>query len=110
VDAYARAKLALVTYTCWLAEAAARPGVEVVAVHPGVIATGLLHAMFSIGGDSPDEAARALVAVAAHSGDSGTYYDKALPAEPNPAARVPRTQQRLHDVTAARLARAGITI
>jgi NAD(P)-dependent dehydrogenase (short-subunit alcohol dehydrogenase family) len=109
VAAYARAKLALVTYTCWLAAHPRRPDVEVVAVHPGVIATGLLHAMFSIGGDSPDDAARTLAEVAAGAGDSGTYYDETRPAQPNPAALDPRTQQRLHDLTAARLAPAGIT-
>ena len=107
VDAYARAKLALVTYTCWLAGHAPHPDVEVVAVHPGIIATGLLHAMFAIGGDRPESAAAALVDVAGRSGDSGTYYEGARPSAPHPDARDPRVQRRLHDLTAARLARAG---
>jgi NAD(P)-dependent dehydrogenase (short-subunit alcohol dehydrogenase family) len=108
VAAYARAKLALVTYTCWLADHVPHPGIEAVAVHPGVIATGLLHAMFATGGGRPERAARTIVDVAARSGDNGTYYDETRPAEPNPVARDRRVQQRLHDLTAERLARAGL--
>jgi NAD(P)-dependent dehydrogenase (short-subunit alcohol dehydrogenase family) len=108
VNAYARAKLALVTYTCWLADHVPRPGIEAVAVHPGVIATDLLHAMFAAGGDHPENAARTIADVAARSRDSGTYYDETRPAEPNPLARDPVVQQRLHDLTVARLARAGL--
>lgn len=108
VAAYARAKLALVTYTCWLAGHLPHAGVEVVALHPGVIATGLLHAMFAAGGDRPESAARAIVDVAGRAGDSGTYYDEARPADPHPAARDPEVQRRLHDLTVARLARAGV--
>jgi NAD(P)-dependent dehydrogenase (short-subunit alcohol dehydrogenase family) len=109
VSAYARAKLALVTYTCWLAEHVPHPGIEAVAVHPGVIATGLLHAMFGGGGDEPERAARTIAEVAAGAGDNGTYYDETRPAEPNPVARDPLVQQALHELTAARLARAGAT-
>ena len=108
VDAYARAKLALVTHTCWLAGHLPHRGIEVVALHPGIIATGLLHAMFAIGGDEPERAARAIVEVAGRSGDNGTYYDEVRPADPHPAARDPRVQRRLHDLTVARLARAGV--
>ena len=107
VAAYARAKLALVTYTCWLAEHLPHPGIEVVAVHPGIISTDLLHAMFGVGGDRPDRAAETLVAVARRSGDNGTYYDETRPADPNPVARDPRVQRRLHDLTAERLAGLG---
>jgi NAD(P)-dependent dehydrogenase (short-subunit alcohol dehydrogenase family) len=110
VTAYAQAKLALVTYTCWLAERVPHPGVEVVAVHPGVIATDLLHAMFSIGGGSPEGAGRTLVAIAGRSGDNGTYYDETRPADPNPLARDPGVQQRLLDVTMSKLAGAGIRV
>jgi NAD(P)-dependent dehydrogenase (short-subunit alcohol dehydrogenase family) len=108
VTAYARAKLALVTYTCWLADHVPHPGIEAVAAHPGVIATGLLHAMFASGGDTPERAARTIVEVTARSGDNGTYYDETRPAEPNPVARDLRIQQRLHDLTVARLAGAGL--
>ncbi len=51
--ACARYKLALVSWSCRLATQRPRDTVDVVSVHPGVIATGLLHAMFSVGGDSP---------------------------------------------------------
>ena len=108
VTAYARAKLALVTSTCWLADHVAHAGIEAVTVHPGVIATDLLHAMFGGGGDDPERAARAIVDVAGRSRDSGTYYDETRPAQPNPIARDPRVQQRLHDLTTARLASAGL--
>jgi NAD(P)-dependent dehydrogenase (short-subunit alcohol dehydrogenase family) len=110
VAAYARAKLALVTYTCWLAGHLPGPGIEVVALHPGIIATDLLHAMFAAGGDRPDHAARNIVAVAGRSGDSGSYYDEARPADPNPVARDPGVQRRLHDLTVAKLAAAGIRV
>lgn len=110
VGAYARAKLALVAYTCWLADHVPHPGIEAVAVHPGVIATGLLHAMFAGGGGDPRRAARALVDVAGRSGDSGTYYDEERPAEPNPVARDRRFQQRLLDLTAARLSPRGVRV
>lgn len=110
VTAYAQAKLAVVTYTCWLAGHVPHPGVEAVSVHPGVIATELLHAMFSIGGASPEGAGRTLVAVAGRSGDNGTYYDESRPADPNPLARDPSVQQRLLDVTRTRLAAAGIRV
>jgi NAD(P)-dependent dehydrogenase (short-subunit alcohol dehydrogenase family) len=110
VAAYARAKLALVAYTRWLADHVPHPGIEAVAVHPGVIATGLLHAMFGGGGDDPERAADVLVNVAGRSDDSGTYYDERRPADPNPAARDRRVQQRLVDLTAARLSPFGVTV
>ena len=107
VAAYAWAKLALVTHSCWLAGQVG-PGVEVVSVHPGVVATGLLHAMFSIGGIDPDRVAGTLVEVAGRSRDSGTYYDEARPAAPHPLATDPVFQRRLAAATAERLERAGI--
>ena len=73
--------------------------------HPGVIGTGLLHAMFSVGGEPPERAADNIVDVAARTGDSGAYYDETRPADPNPLARDRRLQQRLHESTMARLDR-----
>jgi NAD(P)-dependent dehydrogenase (short-subunit alcohol dehydrogenase family) len=102
--AYARSKLALVIYTCWLAERLPAPKVEVVSMHPGVISTRLLHSMFPIGGDRPEEAADRVVSVASRSGDNGTYYDEANPSRPNPLALDRGAQRRLHDLTARRLA------
>ena len=109
VAAYARAKLALVAHSCWLADQVG-PDVEVVSVHPGVVATDLLHAMFAIGGIDPDRAARTLVEVAERSADSGTYYDEARPADPHPLARDPLFQRRLAAATAKRLELAGIRV
>lgn len=99
--AYARSKLALVTYSCWLARE--RPGVEVVAMHPGVVATDLLHAMFAVGGVPPQAAADDVAAVVARHGDSGTYYDERRPAAPDAAATDPATQRWLRERTVAAL-------
>jgi NAD(P)-dependent dehydrogenase (short-subunit alcohol dehydrogenase family) len=101
-SAYARSKLALVTYSCWLA--ARRPDVEVVSMHPGVIATDLLHAMFSVRGASPESAADNIVEVSGRHGDTGTYYDERRPSAPDPAARDAATQQWLATRTADLLA------
>ncbi|MEV1333910.1 SDR family NAD(P)-dependent oxidoreductase [Micromonospora costi] len=98
--AYAHSKLALVTYSCWLAAHRPRPSLDVVSVHPGVISTRLLHAMFSIGGERPEQAAATIRYVAARRDDNGTYYDERRPAPPNPQASDPATQDRLHDLTA----------
>ena len=46
-NAYARSKLAVTTYSCWLAR---QIEPVVLSLHPGVISTGLLHSMFGIGG------------------------------------------------------------
>jgi hypothetical protein len=97
-------------YGEWLADHVPHPGIEAVTVHPGVIATGLLHAMFAGCGGDPEPAARALVEVAGRSGDSGTYYDETRPAEANPVARDRRFQQRLLDLTTARLSRRGFRV
>ena len=107
VAAYARSKLALVTYTCWLARELAEGSAEVVAVHPGVVSTGLLHAMFDVRGERPEAAGQVLADVARRSGDSGTYYDEDRPAEPSPVARDPAVQRRLRELTAEKLAHAG---
>jgi NAD(P)-dependent dehydrogenase (short-subunit alcohol dehydrogenase family) len=110
VAAYARTKLAVVTHTCWLADHPPHAGLEAVSIHPGVIATGLLHAMFGAGGASPERAAGNIVDVAGRSGDGGTYYDETSPAPPNPVARDRGVQARLVDLTVERLAAAGIAI
>jgi len=97
--AYAHSKLALVAYTCWLAAHRPSPSLDVVSMHPGVISTGLLHAMFAVGGDRPEHAAGNVLHVAALSNDNGTYYDERQPAAPNPQASDPAVQDRLHDIT-----------
>lgn len=102
--AYAHSKLALVTYTCWLADHLPPTATEAISVHPGIIATDLLHAMFSIGGDRPERAATNLIDVATRGGDNGTYYDERTPAAPNPIALRRDAQERLHEQTVAALA------
>ena len=106
--AYAHSKLAIVTYTCWLAR---QPrGTEAVSIHPGVIATGLLHAMFSVGGDTVDHGADNLVAVASLDGNvNGAYFDETRRAEPNPEALDERNQERLMAATTEALSAAGLS-
>ena len=103
VGAYARSKLALVTYTCWLARQRAGAAVEAVSMHPGVVSTRLLHSMFGPGGDRPDVAAQAVVGIAGRSGDEGAYYDQLRRTEPHPAAQDQRVQRRLLSLTNERL-------
>lgn len=98
-EAYAQSKLALVAYSCWLAAHRPSPRLDVVSMHPGVIATPLLHAMFSVGGARPDRAAAAILDVATRERDNGAYYDEHEPATPNPLAADPGVQDRLHALT-----------
>lgn len=100
VGAYAHSKLALVTYTCWLAA----QSVEAVSVHTGIIATPLLHAMFPIEGRAPETAAEHLVELAGRHGDAGVYYDERRAAAPHQEATDADAQARLHELTASLLA------
>ncbi|MEV4349906.1 SDR family NAD(P)-dependent oxidoreductase [Actinoplanes sp. NPDC049596] len=93
--AYAYSKLALVTYSCWLSGSRS----EVVSMHPGIIATPLLHAMFAIAGDEPSHAAENVRYVASRRRDNGTYYDERRPAAPNPEALDHDAQARLIETT-----------
>jgi NAD(P)-dependent dehydrogenase (short-subunit alcohol dehydrogenase family) len=104
VAAYAHSKLAIVTYTCWLARRL--EGVEVVSVHPGVISTDLLHSMFGAGGDSVDRGARNVVAAARRA--PAVYFDEDEPARPNPEALDVSNQERLMEATARALEAAGV--
>jgi NAD(P)-dependent dehydrogenase (short-subunit alcohol dehydrogenase family) len=109
VSAYAHSKLALVTYTCWLARQLDAARVEAVSVHPGVISTGLLHAMFGTGGDSVEHGARNVLNVAQRApGVNGLYFDEESPARPNPEAVDAANQQRLVEATARALSAAGV--
>lgn len=100
VGAYARSKLAMVAHALWLAGQLPATGTEVVSIQPGVISTGLLHAMFGIEGASTEHGARNVVD-AALSPDvrSGQYLDDGTPATPGPTARDRAFQARLHEVT-----------
>ncbi|MBB5789527.1 SDR family NAD(P)-dependent oxidoreductase [Jiangella mangrovi] len=102
--AYARSKLAVVTWSCRLATRRPRETLDVVSIHPGVIATGLLHAMFSAGGDSPEYAAANLLDVVRRDHDNGTYYDERRPATPSPVALDAVAQELLDELTRRALA------
>jgi NAD(P)-dependent dehydrogenase (short-subunit alcohol dehydrogenase family) len=107
VSAYAHSKLALVTYTCWLASRL--DGVEAVSLHPGVISTDLLHAMFGAGGDSVERGAQNILSLALRPpGVNGLYFDEDTPAEPNPEALVPANQERLMEATVSGLEAARV--
>jgi NAD(P)-dependent dehydrogenase (short-subunit alcohol dehydrogenase family) len=109
VAAYAHSKLALVTYTCWLARQLDAERVEAVSLHPGVIATGLLHAMFGAGGESVERGARNIVEAARRApGVNGLYLDEQSPARPNPDALEIDNQERLVEATARALSAAGL--
>lgn len=96
VRAYAQSKLAIVAWTAWLADRLEGTRVDAVSVHPGVVSTGLLHAMFGAGGDAPERAAANIVRAVEARGDvNGTYFDESRPAAPNPEALVQEVQSRL---------------
>ncbi len=109
VSAYAHSKLALVTYTCWLARQIDSDRVEALSLHPGVISTGLLHSMFGAGGDSVEHGAWNIVSLARRaSGVNGVYFDEDAPARPNPAALEVTNQERLMKATARSLRAARV--
>lgn len=84
--AYSRSKLALVAHARWLVDQAPAPRFDAVSVHPGVIRTTLLHAMFDIEGDPVGDGARNVVRAAfAPDAWDGRYLDEDRPARPNPA-------------------------
>jgi NAD(P)-dependent dehydrogenase (short-subunit alcohol dehydrogenase family) len=77
VTAYAHSKLAIVTYTCWLARQLESSRVEAASLHPGVISTGLLHAMFGSGGAPAEVGARSIVSLVQRPvGVNGRYFDE----------------------------------
>lgn len=102
-DAYASSKLALVTWSCWLARNRPNEQLEVVSMHPGVIETKLLRAMIGGHGDPPDVGAENIRYVSARRGDNGAYYNERRRTSPNPEASDRETQDRLHALTSALL-------
>lgn len=99
--AYARSKLALVAHARWLAGQAHPRQPDTVSVHPGVVGTALLHAMFDIRGDPVEHGARNLVNAALHTGRwAGQYLDETRPAQPNPLVLDPDFRSRLAKRTA----------
>jgi NAD(P)-dependent dehydrogenase (short-subunit alcohol dehydrogenase family) len=95
VRAYAHSKLAVVIHSISLARRLQPVGVDVVSVHPGVISTGLLHAMFLAGGASPAAAASVLLDLAERELETGAFYDEHEPATPNREALDRRAQAQL---------------
>jgi NAD(P)-dependent dehydrogenase (short-subunit alcohol dehydrogenase family) len=109
VAAYSHSKLAIVAYTCWLARRLDGERLDAVSVHPGVISTGLLHAMFGAGGDAVERGAENVVRAAQHArGVNGAYFDERTPATPNGAALDIAQQDSLMEETARMLRAAGV--
>ncbi|MFG3323603.1 SDR family NAD(P)-dependent oxidoreductase [Streptomyces sp. NPDC048171] len=83
-NAYSRSKLALVAHARWLVDQAPEPRYDAVSLHPGVIRTTLLHAMFDIDGDPVIDGARNVVRAAnAAAPWKGKYLDEDRPSRPN---------------------------
>jgi NAD(P)-dependent dehydrogenase (short-subunit alcohol dehydrogenase family) len=74
VRAYAQSKLAIVTYSTWLAARLPRR-IGVVSISPGVISTALLHSMFGSGGASVEHGGRRIVEAITAGVPSGGYID-----------------------------------
>jgi NAD(P)-dependent dehydrogenase (short-subunit alcohol dehydrogenase family) len=111
VAAYAHSKLAIVTYTCWLARQLESSPVEAVSLHPGVISSALLHAMFGAGGAPAEVGAHSIVSLVQRPvGVNGEYFDEDRPSEPNPDALVTENQERLVAATTRMLAAAGAPV
>jgi NAD(P)-dependent dehydrogenase (short-subunit alcohol dehydrogenase family) len=98
--AYAQSKLAIVTYTNWLASRVAQ---VVVSIHPGVVATALLHAMFSTGGVDTSVGGANLAGAVTQRLPSGSYMDESTPAVPSPESLAPEAQEALVEDTGTRL-------
>lgn len=97
-QAYADSKLADVMFALELAERLAGTDVTSNAVHPGAVATKLLHRGFGPGGISPAEGARPLVMLASDSamdGVTGRYFERMREVQPAPAALDPALRARL---------------
>ena len=71
--AYAQSKLAIVTYTNWLATRVTQTAIS---IHPGVVSTDLLHAMFGAGGIPTTVGGANLVSAISAPVESGTYLDE----------------------------------
>ncbi|MGW1346067.1 SDR family NAD(P)-dependent oxidoreductase [Kribbella sp. NPDC002412] len=96
--AYARSKLAMIMHALWLARRPAAP--SIVSISPGVISTGLLHAMYGVGGAPTEHGGRNVVEAATAPGvTSGAYLDDGSPAEPSQFARDRAAQDELHQLT-----------
>jgi NAD(P)-dependent dehydrogenase (short-subunit alcohol dehydrogenase family) len=86
VRAYARSKLAIVMYTRWLAR---HPSNRTTAVclQPGVVNTGLLHAMFGSIGTSVEHGAESVIEALDVDARGGEYYDEGRLTPPSAQAQ-----------------------
>ncbi|MFD0312800.1 SDR family NAD(P)-dependent oxidoreductase [Streptomyces flavalbus] len=102
--AYARSKLAMVGHALWQADQWGSTGPQIVSISPGVIDTGLLHAMFAVRGAAPSHgAANVIDASTLPLPHSGAYIDDGRPAQPHPDVLNAEFRKRLHAVTAGLL-------
>jgi NAD(P)-dependent dehydrogenase (short-subunit alcohol dehydrogenase family) len=99
VRAYAQSKLAIVTYSRWLARDLEDRGIDVVSLSPGVISTGLLHAMFAAGGAPTERGAQNVIEAARGDLRSGDYVDDGVVVPPSADARDEQVQARLRAAT-----------
>jgi retinol dehydrogenase 14 len=86
---YSNSKLANVMFTFELAERLAGSGVTATCLHPGVIATKLLHVAFDLPGDSPSAGAETPVYLAASpqaAEANGVYFQDCAPSHHSPLA------------------------
>jgi NAD(P)-dependent dehydrogenase (short-subunit alcohol dehydrogenase family) len=101
-EAYARSKLANVLYAVELAERLEGSGVTVNTIHPGVIATKLLRAGVSRGGDRVESGAERLVFMALSPSlgkTSGAYFSEDRQHQLTGVAARLGEAQRLRDVS-----------
>ncbi|KFI81923.1 SDR family NAD(P)-dependent oxidoreductase [Bifidobacterium psychraerophilum] len=103
-DGYRRSKLAIVTFSQWVAGKLGETGSGIVTVCPGLTETPLLHDMFpGLHGQSPVEAAKNVLAGLDDALPNGAYLSSGRIKEPNPIATNPDTQTRLVEATNALL-------
>ena len=99
------------TYTCWLARRLETSTVEAASLHPGVISTELLHAMFGAGGAPAETGAAKIVDLVRRPGGvNGQYFDENRRVDPNPEALVIDNQERLLAATTRMLESAGLPV
>ncbi|GAA2234338.1 SDR family NAD(P)-dependent oxidoreductase [Promicromonospora sukumoe] len=103
-EAYRRSKLAIVTFTQWLARHLRDAGPAAVAICPGLTDTPLLHAMFPGSAGQPvSRAAANVIAGITQNIQSGTYMHDGFVAVPSAAATDPSKQAQLWEATAEML-------
>lgn len=98
VRAYAQSKLAIVTYSTWLARRLPR-GIRVVTISPGVISTSLLHSIFGGGGAPVEHGAERIREAVLADVPSGTYIDDGEVIAASEAALDAATQEALAKLT-----------